>query len=84
MYEKSFSSISIKRGTFDGTFSLTNRCSISFDFMIIPRFSESPEMCGNGCAESTARGVSIGKISEQKREVKLSCSCCESESHCTW
>ncbi|CPU64169.1 Uncharacterised protein [Mycobacteroides abscessus] len=47
------------------------------------RLSESPEMYGNGCAGSTASGVSTGKICLRKNLCRRSCSRVSSSSQWT-
>lgn len=52
-----------KRGTLLGTLIRANSSGPpSFSRTTTARFSDSPEMYGNGCAGSTASGVSTGKI----------------------
>ncbi len=50
-----------KRGSSGGTFTRANMVApVLGSAMIIARLSVSPEMNGNGCAGSTASGVSTG------------------------
>src|SRR5699024_505873 len=69
----------MKRGSSGGTFSRA-KCSLPVVGLrtITARFNDSPEMYGNGCAGSTASGVSTGKIIFRKylcsRSFSLSCS----------
>jgi hypothetical protein len=50
-----------------GTFTLAKYSSELFGFFTITaRFSESPEIYGNGCDGSTASGVHTGKMRSLK------------------
>ena len=55
------------RGNCEGTFTRANTvCPVAGLRTMTARFSESPEMYGNGCAGSTASGVSTGRSRSRK------------------
>jgi hypothetical protein len=68
-------STAMNRGSSGGTLTRA-KCSLPVDGLTTttPRFSESPEMYGNGCAGSTASGVRTGKICLRKNLCSRSCS----------
>ncbi|CAB4542844.1 unannotated protein [freshwater metagenome] len=55
--------VTTKRGRFDGTLTRAkSSIPVSGFFTTTARFSESPEIYGNGCDGSIASGVNTGKI----------------------
>ncbi|MNW53526.1 hypothetical protein D3C74_310910 [compost metagenome] len=90
-------STAMKRGSSGGTLTRA-KCSLPVVGLTTTtaRLSESPEMYGKGCAGSTARGVSTGKICLRKNLCRRSCSRVSSSSQrssempsvasagCTW
>ena len=55
--------VAIKRGKISGTFTRAKNSSWVVGFLTITaRLSDNPDMYGNGCVGSTARGVNTGKI----------------------
>ena len=65
--KRSPSGSATKRGSSGGTFTRAKRSSpLDGSRTVTARFSDRFEMYGKGCAGSTARGVSTGKISSRK------------------
>ncbi len=61
-----------KRGSSGGTFTRANRSSpLDGSRTTTARFSDRFEMYGNGCAGSTASGVSTGKIGSSNISVEV-------------
>ena len=61
--KRSPSAITTKRGRMGGTFTRANlRSPVVALRTMTARFNDRLEMSGNGCAGSTDRGVSTGKI----------------------
>ena len=74
----------MNRSTLLGTLTLANRSApLSGSRTMIAMFRLSPEMYGNGCAGSTASGVSTGKICAVKYSASRSRSSGSMESQCT-
>ena len=77
-------STAMNRGSSGGTLTRA-KCSLPVAGLVTTtaRFSDSPEMYGNGCAGSTASGVSTGKICRRKNLRSRSCSLSPSSSQRT-
>ena len=76
--------VSTKRGKFDGIFILAKSSDSDSGFLTTTaRFSESPEIYGNGCEGSTASGVRTGKILLLKVASTTSRSTGDKSSHLT-
>ena len=77
-------STAMNRGSSGGTLTRA-KCSLPVAGLVTTtaRLSDSPEMYGNGCAGSTASGVSTGKICRRKNLRSRSCSLSPSSSQRT-